>query len=98
MNPENMTEEAKEENSKIKKYFKNRYISFLKTLKEDNVKKKEEEEKAKQKEERLKQKMQKKFGIDNVQSRFRSESQHPPQVEGEKAGSKAKPRSENRLM
>ena len=71
----------KEESSKLKKYFKNRYVSFLKTLKEDNVKKKEEEEKARKKEERLKNKMLQKFGMDNVQSRFLAESATPTAVD-----------------
>lgn len=76
-------EEKKEENSKLKKYFKNRYISFLKTLKEDNVKKKEEEEKARLKEERLKNKMLQKLGMENVQSRFLAEVNTTNQEDGE---------------
>lgn len=68
------TEDQKKETAKIKTYFKNRYISFLKGLKEDNLKKKEEEEKARQKEERLRNKMLQKFGIENVRSRFMSET------------------------
>jgi hypothetical protein len=42
-------------------------------LKEENSKKKEDEEKARLKEERIKNKMLQKLGIENVQSRFRSE-------------------------
>jgi tubulin monoglycylase TTLL3/8 len=69
----------------MKKYFKNRYISFLKTLKEDNQRKKEEEEKAKQKEERRKQKMLQKLGMENVQSRFLAESV-PNEAKEEESG------------
>lgn len=71
---ENGESKNTEENSKLKKYFKNRYVTFLKSLKEENSKKKEEEEKAKQKEERLKTKMLQKLGIDNVRSRFMSDT------------------------
>jgi hypothetical protein len=72
-NYEENDEEKKEESSKLKKYFKNRYVSFLKTLKEENNKKNEDKEKARLKEERIKNKMLQKLGIENVQSRFRSE-------------------------
>jgi len=71
-----MMKRRKKSLQRLNKYFKNRYISFLKTLKEDNIKKKEEEEKARQKKERLKARMKQKFGIENVQSRFRSEAAH----------------------
>lgn len=76
-------EAKKEEASKLKKYFKNRYISFLKTLKEDNVRKKEEEEKARQKEERIKNKLLQKMGVENVQSRFKAEITAPVVEESE---------------
>ena len=73
-----MMKPNKEESSKLKKYFKNRYVTFLKSLKEENNKKKEEEEKARQKEERLKNKMLQKLGIENVRSRFMTDpSTHP---------------------
>jgi hypothetical protein len=49
-------------------------FSFLKNLKEENIKKKEEEEKQQKRKEKIKNKMKQKVGVDNVRSRFLGES------------------------
>lgn len=57
----------------MKKYYRNRYHSFLKALIEQNKKKDQEIEEVKAKEEKRKAKLQEKIGVANVQSRFLEE-------------------------
>lgn len=57
----------------MKKYYRNRYHSFLKALIEQNKKKDQDLEEVKAKEEKRKAKLQEKIGVANVQSRFLEE-------------------------
>ena len=54
----------------MKKYYRNRYHSFLKAIIEQNKKRDQDLEELKQKEERRKAKLKENLGIVNVQSRF----------------------------
>lgn len=63
-------EEAKKQKEMMKKYYRNRYHSFLKALIDQNKKRENDLEEMKQKEEKRKEKLKENLGIVNVQSRF----------------------------
>jgi hypothetical protein len=54
----------------MKKYYRNRYHSFLKAITEQNKKKEKDLEEMKAKEEKRKEKLKENLGIVNVQSRL----------------------------
>ena len=54
----------------MKKYYRNRYHSFLKALIDQNKKRENDLEEMKQKDEKRKEKLKENLGIVNVQSRF----------------------------
>ena len=59
-------EEVKKQKEMMKKYYRNRYHSFLKTLIEQNKKRENDLEEMKQKEEKRKEKLKEDLGIINV--------------------------------
>jgi hypothetical protein len=65
---ENMTEEEKKEKAIMKKYYRSRYSSFLKTLNDKNKAKEDEINKIRQKEE--KREAKKKELVAHVHSKF----------------------------
>jgi len=63
-------EENKKKMEMMKKYYRNRYHSFLKDIMEQNKKREQDLEEIKLKEERRKAKLKENLGIGNIQSRF----------------------------
>jgi hypothetical protein len=61
----------------LKKYYRNRYHSFLQTIIEQNKKREQELELIKQKEEKRKAKLKENLGVDKVQSKFMEELAKP---------------------
>lgn len=58
----------------MKKYYRSRYATFIKTLTEQNKKKEQELDIIKEKDEKRKQKLKEEMGVVNVQSRFMDDS------------------------
>ena len=61
-----MTEEEKQEQAQMKKYYRNRYATFLKAIGEEKAKKEKEQEEIKQREEKFKMKIKDKGGFNNI--------------------------------
>ena len=59
----------------MKKYFRNRYHSFLQALRDQKQRKEQEVEECKKTEERRKEKLRENLGVNKVQSRFLEEKQ-----------------------
>ena len=60
----------------MKKYYRNRYASLLKTLADQNKKKENDLEEFKKAEEKKKNKLKEDLGINKVQSRFMEEQKY----------------------
>ena len=74
-------EEEKKKHDIMKKYYRNRYHSFLKAIMEQNKKREEEMEAVRLKEEKRKAKLKENLGIVNVQSRFMEDPSKKESVE-----------------
>ena len=73
LNPPEEDEEQKRERDMMKKYYRNRYHSFLKAITEQNKKREKDLEELKMKDEKRKEKLKENLGISNVQSRLYEE-------------------------
>ncbi len=77
------SKEAEEERKKVdmmKKYYRNRYATFLKTLSENKKKKESELDFIKVKEDAKRAKLKEDVGIRDVQSRFMEDLQKNAQI------------------
>ena len=81
MKKQEVDEEEKKKHDIMKKYYRNRYHSFLKAIMEQNKKREEEMEAVRLKEEKRKAKLKENLGIVNVQSRFMEDPSKKEPVE-----------------